>query len=253
MKTSGLIAWQFMTLALIGAAPAASPADRAIEVSRTAATPEDIYGPLYPAVQLAHVFQDNKSFVDLVPRDRPEAIMTAFRAERPEGREALCGLRRPPFPRQDEPQRQGLSLREHIKALWPVLARPPMTVAPGSSSLEVPNAYVVAGGRFREMYYWDSYFTMLGLKADGERPLVEIDARQFRLDDRALRPCPQRHADLLSQPIAAALPRADDGPLGHAYPGARPAASRCAEGRACCLLDGGGIPASMLPEPASTS
>ena len=29
--------------------------------------------------------------------------------------------------------------------------------------IPLPNAYVVPGGRFREVYYWDSYFTMLGL------------------------------------------------------------------------------------------
>jgi alpha,alpha-trehalase len=31
----------------------------------------------------------------------------------------------------------------------------------------VPQPYVVPGGRFREFYYWDSYFTMLGLIPDG--------------------------------------------------------------------------------------
>jgi alpha,alpha-trehalase len=31
----------------------------------------------------------------------------------------------------------------------------------------------VPGGRFRELYYWDSYFTMLGLVADGRQDLVE--------------------------------------------------------------------------------
>jgi alpha,alpha-trehalase len=31
----------------------------------------------------------------------------------------------------------------------------------------------VPGGRFRELYYWDSYFTMLGLKADGQQASVD--------------------------------------------------------------------------------
>jgi alpha,alpha-trehalase len=30
----------------------------------------------------------------------------------------------------------------------------------------------VPGGRFRELYYWDSYFTMLGLEADGRHELA---------------------------------------------------------------------------------
>jgi neutral trehalase len=32
---------------------------------------------------------------------------------------------------------------------------------------------VVTGGRFRELYYWDFYFTMLGLVEDGYRCLAE--------------------------------------------------------------------------------
>lgn len=35
------------------------------------------------------------------------------------------------------------------------------------SLLPLPKPYVVPGGRFREVYYWDSYFTMLGLAESG--------------------------------------------------------------------------------------
>jgi alpha,alpha-trehalase len=38
--------------------------------------------------------------------------------------------------------------------------------------LPLPKPYVVPGGRFGEIYYWDSYFTMLGLLASGRRDLV---------------------------------------------------------------------------------
>jgi alpha,alpha-trehalase len=37
-----------------------------------------------------------------------------------------------------------------------------------SSLMLLPHPYVVPGGRFRELYYWDSYFTMLGLEADDQ-------------------------------------------------------------------------------------
>ena len=178
MKTSNCLALPLLSLALIGAAPDRSPADRAITVSRQAATPADLYGPLYRAVQTAHVFADNKAFVDLIPRDRPERIMAAFATERPNGREALAAFVARHFAEQDDPS-QKRSLRAHIKALWLVLARPPLAVVPGSSSLPLSNAYVVAGGRFHEMYYWDSYFTMLGLKADGEQALIESMLANF--------------------------------------------------------------------------
>jgi alpha,alpha-trehalase len=38
---------------------------------------------------------------------------------------------------------------------------------------------VVPGGRFREIYYWDSYFTMLGLAESGRRDLLEDMVRDF--------------------------------------------------------------------------
>ncbi len=42
-----------------------------------------------------------------------------------------------------------------------------------SSALPLPEPYVVPGGRFRELYYWDSYFTMLGLAQSGRQDLVQ--------------------------------------------------------------------------------
>jgi len=63
-------------------------------------------------------------------------------------------------------------MEEHIRALWPVLTRSADTPDPRSSLIPLPNAYVVPGGRFREVYYWDSYFTMLGLVLSGRTDLV---------------------------------------------------------------------------------
>jgi alpha,alpha-trehalase len=179
MKTTRLIVSSFLGLILTGAAPKIPLRGQGQNASQTAATPADIYGPLYRAIQLAHVFPDNKTFVDLVPIGRPEAILAAFRSEKPESREALAAFVTRHFRSQDASELQKLPLRDHIKALWPVLAKPPVAIVPGSSSLELPGAYVVAGGRFHEMYYWDSYFTMLGLKSDGERPLIESMLMNF--------------------------------------------------------------------------
>ena len=62
----------------------------------------------------------------------------------------------------------GQDVREHIDALWKVLERKPEDQRPHSSRLPLPHRYVVPGGRFNEIYYWDSYFTMLG--PGGKRP-----------------------------------------------------------------------------------
>jgi alpha,alpha-trehalase len=40
----------------------------------------------------------------------------------------------------------------------------------------------VPGGRFRELYYWDSYFTMLGLEADGRHDLVLNMLKDFAFE-----------------------------------------------------------------------
>lgn len=77
----------------------------------------------------------------------------------------------PAAPPLETPARQ-TDVALHIRALWPLLIRQPDSVKPGSSLLPLPNAYVVPGGRFREVYYWDSYFTMLGLAESGQTQLI---------------------------------------------------------------------------------
>ena len=49
----------------------------------------------------------------------------------------------------------------------------------GSSLLALPFPYIVPGGRFGEIYYWDSYFTMLGLKESGEIEMIENMIKNF--------------------------------------------------------------------------
>jgi alpha,alpha-trehalase len=54
-----------------------------------------------------------------------------------------------------------------------------VSAPPYSSLLPLPHPYVVPGGRFREIYYWDSYFTMLGLLESGRRDLARDMVRDF--------------------------------------------------------------------------
>jgi alpha,alpha-trehalase len=48
----------------------------------------------------------------------------------------------------------------------------PLTANPPPGLLYLPRPYVVPGGRFNEMYGWDSYFIVLGLLRDGEIELA---------------------------------------------------------------------------------
>jgi alpha,alpha-trehalase len=51
--------------------------------------------------------------------------------------------------------------------------------------LYLPRSYVVPGGRFNEMYGWDSYFIQMGLLRDGELGLAKDMADDFVYEIRA--------------------------------------------------------------------
>ncbi len=142
------------------------------------ASPRQLFPGLFEAVQLGQVFPDNKTFVDAEPREAPAAILADYaRLKGQPGfqlREFVeTHFRVPtatgPTYRSDVAR----GLRHHLDTLWTVLQRPGQTeVGSYSSLLPVPQAYVVPGGRFREVYYWDSYFTMLGLRESGRAALI---------------------------------------------------------------------------------
>ena len=160
----------------IAAAPALAP-QPAVSAEFNS-SPEDLYGPLFQAVQLERVFADGKTFVDLIPRDSPAAIMAAYRSEKPTGHAALAAFVSRHFAAPTEAH-PNPTMREHIRALWPLLARPPIVPPQGSSALALPAAFIVPGGRFQEFFYWDTYFTMLGLKADRQQPMIESMLANF--------------------------------------------------------------------------
>jgi alpha,alpha-trehalase len=130
--------------------------------------PSRSLGPLFHAVQLAAVFPDSKTFVDARPLAPPAEIVASYASARGAEGFNLQGFIAQHF-EEPRPAGEGFrtdpsrSMEEHIRALWPVLTRTPDAPDVNSSLIPLPNAYVVPGGRFREIYYWDSYFTMLGL------------------------------------------------------------------------------------------
>nr|WP_218510110.1 alpha,alpha-trehalase TreF [Variovorax sp. dw_308] len=140
-------------------------------------TPADRYQELFTAVQGARVFADSKTFVDCAPLKDPQEILQAYRAQGKADGFDLKAFVDQHFevqlpPPSDYISVPGQPLCAHIDDLWPVLTRQPLEHPPGGSSLQVPHAYVVPGGRFGEMYYWDSYFTMIGLVASGRTDLL---------------------------------------------------------------------------------
>jgi len=160
---------------MVACRPAAAPTPSAGESHYE---PSRDLGTLFHDVQMSPMFADSKTFVDAVPRREPKALLAAYDSAR-----ATAAFKLEAFVRQNFmiPQPVGgdfrsdmsQSMAQHIRALWPVLTRNADTTVAYSSLLPLPKPYVVPGGRFREIYYWDSYFTMLGLVESGRTDLVK--------------------------------------------------------------------------------
>jgi alpha,alpha-trehalase len=142
-------------------------------------TPPSIaYGELYRDVELAAIFPDSKTFPDMIPGAPPEAILDEYRAAKEAPNFDLATFVRqhftgptPPGPTVN-PAPPGRRLLDYVMSLWPILQQDAISVPPYSTLQPLPYPYVVPGGRFREVYYWDSYFTMLGLEDDGQHQLA---------------------------------------------------------------------------------
>jgi alpha,alpha-trehalase len=149
-------------------------------------TPSQLYGQLFEDVQTQRVFPDGKTFVDAIPRDAPATVMQRYQEERgtPGFDLAAFVQRNFTLPRPNESTYRsvpGEDICTHIDNLWSVLERKPDDTrgAAYSSLLPLPRPYVVPGGRFDEIYYWDSYFTMLGLDESGRHELALSTAENF--------------------------------------------------------------------------
>lgn len=148
-------------------------------------TPGDRYQELFKAVQTQGIFEDSKSFVDCVPREHtPEYILNEYRHQCGAAEFDLADFVKTHFllpivPASDYISDPDRSIKLHIDQLWAVLTRLPKAHPAHSSLLPLPYAYVVPGGRFTELYYWDSYFTMLGLAASGRKNLLRDMANNF--------------------------------------------------------------------------
>lgn len=135
--------------------------------------PDEIYGELFTAVQTSEVFADSKTFVDCVPRRDPAAIVSDYRRLAAAADFDLKAFVKANF------LVPGADVVAHIERLWKQLRREADVRVEGSSLLPLPYPYLVPGGRFREIYYWDSYFTMLGLRESGETELIESMVKNF--------------------------------------------------------------------------
>lgn len=146
--------------------------------------PDEIFGNLFVDVQMQRIFPDNKTFVDAIPNRKSKAILADYEKAKRKNSFSLesfvsKNFKIPAGSTNNYHSDKTEDIVKHINNLWGVLKRQPDTDIEGSSLLPLPYSYVIPGGRFREIYYWDSYFTMLGLRESGEDELIENMIHNF--------------------------------------------------------------------------
>ena len=134
--------------------------------------PDQVFQELFIDQHKSGIWSDGKTISDMTPLLPPAEILAKYREEK-----KAVGFDLKAFTEKyfevpmsktsgfvSDPNRP---IDEHINILWDWLKREADQARPGSSLVPLPNPYVVPGGRFNEIYYWDSYFTMLGLQVSG--------------------------------------------------------------------------------------
>lgn len=151
--------------------------DTAVRPRQRDASPAELFGDLFAAVAHSNIMPA-KDWADATAKAPHEQILAAYQTEAPANVEALTAFvaRWFDLPRAAPlPARTG-DVTAQIEQTWPALIRPASDTGAGSL-LPLPHASVAPGGRFRECYYWDCYFTLVGLR---HRPdLIRAAADNF--------------------------------------------------------------------------
>ena len=141
---------------------------------------------LFQALHASDIFPDGKTISDSDLIAPPEEVLATYHQQKDHPDFDLKNF----FDRYFLPKKTAtsdyrsdtsLSAEQHIRKLWEELTRRPEPPAEDrySTRIPLPHPYVVPGGRFNEIYYWDSFFTMLGLRASDRMDLVENMVQNF--------------------------------------------------------------------------
>ena len=125
---------------------------------------------LFHDVQMSGLFSDSKTFADAEPKSDFEAILERYGSTKHDPEFELNHFVEQHFTiRKLEELTSSILLEdisEQINHLWSVLKKP-ADLSQRGSLIPLERAYTVPGGRFQEVYYWDSYFAALGLIESG--------------------------------------------------------------------------------------
>jgi alpha,alpha-trehalase len=180
-----------LSVAYVLRSTSSSPSSNAVPPVTMPQCSHPIYctGPLLEAVQTQNIFPDCKTFVDMPMRYPADVILQDFSTQKgnsgfnltkfvfdhfdPAGSEVVLAspedyVQYPPaYASIVDPKLRQFAFDVH--AIWPQLFRRHNASMycgqPCVSSILVNNTFVVPGGRFREFYYWDTYWIVRGLLA----------------------------------------------------------------------------------------
>ena len=137
---------------------------------------------LFKDVQEGKIFPDGKTFVDCEPFLSTGEVSRLY--EKAKGEKGfnlkqfvLTNFRVPVPPTTTYTSDRSKPVEKNVEQLWEVLTREPDSA--DGSLISLPHPYIVPGGRFGEIYYWDSYFTMLGLAVSGRINMIENMVKNF--------------------------------------------------------------------------
>ncbi len=157
-------------------------------------SPDERFGELFDSIMVNNVFEDSKTFLDMIPATPTDELLDFYKTARKKPdfnwqtfvnqAFTLPKINTPPFHSNSI-----MPVEDHINALWSVLERPADSATLGSI-LPIPKPYIAASGQSRELTYGDAYFTMLGLQAAGRVDMIEnmVDNFAYLIDTEGFIP-----------------------------------------------------------------
>jgi alpha,alpha-trehalase len=139
---------------------------------------------MFHDIQMSQIFEDSKTFVDCTAKRDIATIEKDYNAQKEQEGFSIKAFVEANFDMpytfsKDFASDTSKTMKQHIIDLWPVLTRKAGEVPARSSLIPLPNDFIVPGGRFREIYYWDSYFTLEGLMISGQEEMAINMTKNF--------------------------------------------------------------------------
>lgn len=148
----------------------------------------NVYSQLFEEVQHQQIFIDSKTFADAIPLLEPEEIDHLYKAQKDQPefnlkQFVLDNFKLPESVGGDILRKSDgsfIPIEDYVWNSWTILTRANVIKDVCDTEIQVPSPYIVPGGRFRELFYWDSYFTALGLVIHHRYDLVFALANNFK-------------------------------------------------------------------------